>query len=91
VTERYSIDDAPQLDEATIMVGLGEGATYETFATMLQFTEGWNGAVNGEDVNFVKFDMDTGVTVRPPLDDDWKTFGPNKLVLWEDLNTIVIF
>jgi hypothetical protein len=92
VTERYSIANAPQLDEATIMVSLGDGATYETFGTMLQFATGWNGNINGEDVNIVSVDAgDVGIEVRPPLDDEWETFGPTKCVRWEDINTIVIF
>jgi CTP-dependent riboflavin kinase len=100
-TEGYSITDAPHLDEATIMVSLGEGATYETFATMLAFltqtntslpyAAGWNVALNGEDVNVVKIDEDTGMYVRPPLNDKWQTFGPTKCVRWENINTLVIF
>lgn len=113
MTERYSIANAPQLDEATIMVSLGDGATYETFATMLLFLAGkadwqqksvpyeqatrtkygagWNIALNGEDVNVVDVDEDEGITVRPPLDDNWDSWGPTKVVAWENVQTIVIF
>lgn len=113
MTDRYSIAAAPQLDEATIMVSLGEGATYETFERMLLFLAGkaewqqetlphavvsrtpegagYNIALNGEDVNVVDVDEDDGIEVRPPLTDEWNSWGPSRWVRWEDVQTIVIF
>ena len=83
---------------SAITVSLEGGATYEVYEKMFSLLAGrspyaaggWNIGLNGEDMNVTGV-SDEGITVRPPLNEDWDTFGDTKFVSWDDVATIVIF
>jgi hypothetical protein len=83
---------------SAITVSLEGGATYEVYEKMFyplagvagDSRGGWNISLNGEDMNVARVSGE-GITVRPPLNEDWDTFGDTKFVSWDDVATIVIF
>jgi hypothetical protein len=87
--------------ESIITVSLGAGATYDIYKEMFLFLAGkaawqtnplaggWNIALNGDDVNVFDVD-DEGIWARPPTDDTWQTFGENRFLPWDDIDSIVI-
>lgn len=90
--------------DSQITLSLGDGATYDVYATIFRFLagkaewqrlpqvygRGWNVALNGIDLNIFDVD-DDGVWGRPPTDDTWETFGEDRFIPWDEISTIVIF
>lgn len=91
----------PQTDDGAILVSLGEGATWEVFEMMFAIltppgNEGWPIAINGEDMRIVGFseaeiEADEGLIAAPALDEEWKTFGPEKFIHWSEIHTLEIY
>lgn len=87
-------------NETTVTISLGDDATYDVYAQLFSVLAGrlrwekaerggWNITLNDEDVNVLKVD-DDGITVRPPLNDEWDAFGVTKFVPWDNVFTIVV-
>jgi hypothetical protein len=81
-----------------------DGATYETYASLFECLAGkaawqqrpesgaggWNVRLNDDDVNVFDVD-DEGIWCRPPTDDTWESYGENRFIPWDDVNSIAIF
>jgi len=89
--------------DSHIDISLGPGATYEIYYEMFKLlagkaewqrgvatgtNDGWNVALNGEDVNVVDV-TDQGIHCRPPTDDTWTDFGEPKFIGWDNIHTII--